>query len=562
MAQEQVRHGRRRGQTKNSPMGNRSKMAPQGGPAGGMLLPDGTDLREVTILSKSDWSRIGAQLERKQREEEAIRAKREAKEALQQQTKDMVKNWSNTIAGQRLQKLEARKIREEKEEAERVQIDIEEAKYQAQKRKEAIEKAKTLQYYQTDRVKGFHGALLLTEVLKERDAQLELKKAREAAMGGKDKELLLREQRELEEGILADQEKALKRLQDRKVIADFQSQQVQEHLQQSEIDKIQDVREGRELKEQVDYYNAERAKIERIRLGEKQDLMHSHLKTVADRDLIRAAQQQKEEEEEEEIRIFAAAKSKMTKLRREREKELWQQRQDHVNRMVNDLDSQHKAKADDEDDRIAKAVADREAAREKEMQEKEARLEEDLKQMAIHRTQQMKQKEKEERQERRRELEALHLKMEADRLFAKKQEEKIKQIRSENENLKSFHGKQIEEHREVELMNRAEQLEMDKKNIDLLAVEEQQFQEYAGKVIKHCKEGGRNVYPLEKAAREGHGGGHGPVFDGKGGIRPSYLTNDRVGVELPYYQKGSTDEVKYAHIGKPSNTRKRLGFVW
>lgn len=58
--------------------------------------------------------------------------------------------------GQRQRKLEARKIREEKEEEERKLIDIEEAKYQASKRKEAIEKAKTQQYYQTDRVKGFH----------------------------------------------------------------------------------------------------------------------------------------------------------------------------------------------------------------------------------------------------------------------------------------------------------------------------------------------------------------------------------------------------------------------
>lgn len=39
---------------------------------------------------------------------------------------------------------------------ERVKIDKEEAKHQAQKRKEAIERAKTLQYYQTDRVKTFH----------------------------------------------------------------------------------------------------------------------------------------------------------------------------------------------------------------------------------------------------------------------------------------------------------------------------------------------------------------------------------------------------------------------
>ena len=174
----------------------------------------------------------------------------------------------------------------------------------------------------------------------------------------------------------------------------------------------------------------------------------------------------------------------------------------------------------------------------------------------------MKQKVQEEREERRRELEALHLKMEADRLFATKQEEKIKQIKHEARTLKDFHGSQIQERHENHLLERAEQLEMDKKNIDLLALEEQQFQEYAGKVIDHCEKGERNVHPLKKAAKEGHGGGHGPVFDGKGGIRPSYLSHDKIAVELPYYQKGSTDDVKYAHVGKSSNTRKRLGFVW
>lgn len=58
--------------------------------------------------------------------------------------------------GQRQKKLEAKKLREEVEEEERKILDLEEAKYQAEKRKEAIEKAKAQQYYQTDRVKGFH----------------------------------------------------------------------------------------------------------------------------------------------------------------------------------------------------------------------------------------------------------------------------------------------------------------------------------------------------------------------------------------------------------------------
>lgn len=40
--------------------------------------------------------------------------------------------------------------------AEQVKIDLEEARFQADKRKEAIERAKMLLYYQTDRVKQFH----------------------------------------------------------------------------------------------------------------------------------------------------------------------------------------------------------------------------------------------------------------------------------------------------------------------------------------------------------------------------------------------------------------------
>ena len=48
---------------------------------------------------------------------------------------------------------------------EKVKIDKEEAKHQAQKRKEAIERAKTLQYYQTDRVKTFHVRNVICQML-------------------------------------------------------------------------------------------------------------------------------------------------------------------------------------------------------------------------------------------------------------------------------------------------------------------------------------------------------------------------------------------------------------
>jgi Flp pilus assembly protein TadB len=71
--------------------------------------------------------------------------------------------------GSRAKKLEQRREREKKEEAERQEIDLEEAKFQAAQRKAAIDKVKTQQYYQTDRVKSFHvscsGMLIVVSLL-------------------------------------------------------------------------------------------------------------------------------------------------------------------------------------------------------------------------------------------------------------------------------------------------------------------------------------------------------------------------------------------------------------
>lgn len=105
------------------------------------------------------------------------------------------------------------------------------------------------------------------------------------------------------------------------------------------------------------------------------------------------------------------------------------------------------------------------------------------------------------------------------------------------------------------------QLALDKANVKLIEKEEEQFQEYARKVIDHCREGGRNVYPLEKAAKEGAGGGLGPTFPGKGGVRPSYMVCDNSGVQMPHYQRDSTNDTKEQIYGK-NPSKNRLGFVW
>ena len=54
-----------------------------------------------------------------------------------------------------------KKIREQEDEERRKQLDLEEEKLAAERRREQIEKAKKLKYYETDRVKTFHVSLSL-----------------------------------------------------------------------------------------------------------------------------------------------------------------------------------------------------------------------------------------------------------------------------------------------------------------------------------------------------------------------------------------------------------------
>ncbi|XP_060553680.1 cilia- and flagella- associated protein 210-like [Ruditapes philippinarum] len=548
-----VMHGRRRGQMRGTP-----EAPPQH--EGGPQYPDSHDLRQVTILSKSDWDRIQTQLHRKQIEEERLRKIREEREERKNKSKEVVQHWGNTIAGQRQRKLEARKLREAKEEAEKVQIDLEEAKFQAQQRKEAIDKAKTQQYYQTDRVKGFHSALMLTEVLKEREAQLELKRLKEQASHGKDKEWLEIAQREYEEAIRLDQTKAAERIIAAAENQGFLKAQIMDHHKLKDKARMEDNIEGEELQKLAIQNKLEKERLELIRRDEKQQLMDDNRKQIMERTALKKLQENQEDEEDEECRVFAAAKRKMMKLRAEKEKHLHAEKQRQLEAIREKLGAQLKQKLDDEDERIREAVQEAEEKRAKEEAEKEAKMKVAIQSQAEHRHLQMKEAEQKKKEERRQELETIRIRQAADEIFRRNEEEKRTRKFDENRGVARFHLDQQDMRKNKEFEEKQQNLALDKANVELLAVEESQFQEYASKVIDHCEKGGRNTYPLRKAARGGHGGGAGPVFDGKGGIRPSYMVMDKSGKQMPHYQRDSTEETKQNQ--NDVKTKKRLGFVW
>ncbi|XP_015778096.1 PREDICTED: coiled-coil domain-containing protein 173-like [Acropora digitifera] len=559
-----ILHGRREGQTREM---NGKLLS---------VIPEGINPREVTVLQPDVWRRIQNSLSGYNEEKVRLEAKTKERQELHTLSKDTVKHWENTIEGQRLKKLQARELREEKEEEERVKIDKEEAKHQAQKRKEAIERAKTLQYYQTDRVKTFHGALLLTEVLKERDAQIEMKNSKLDADKIREKHLLRLQERQREEAIIEDQKRALRRFNERKAVADFQTLQILDHVEESKQAKQVDAEEGENVKQQVEMYKAAKLAIEEQRRKDKQAIMEEHQRQLSDKDARRQLELKKIEEEDEEIRQFAQAKKKMAKMRKSKETELfkvhhavcsrcnWSEYSlwywffaSHLKTGLSSIGANCAREARETLERRALLRLCR----------KVSYLRQDYLSWVLLRGQQLTvwilrmQFVCNSATSLQRKTNPSYFSLVSLQFHLKQEEKRIKQL-NESKKLKDFQKTQIDALADQKQQLRASELDLDKRNGEYLQAEEIQFQEYANKVISEAKEHGRNPYPLIKAAQEGPGGGRGPKFEGKQGLRPSYLVYDGTGVQLPNYSNGTVQGAHTKIYGRPADSMKRLGFTW
>ncbi|XP_072435374.1 cilia- and flagella- associated protein 210 isoform X1 [Chiloscyllium punctatum] len=531
--------------------------------SGELHFPNLVDLRQVTVLPKVEWQRIQDNLNNVNKEAEFIRAQKEEKEALHLKSKEVTKYWTNTIAGQRQKRLDARKLRQEKEEEERKQIDIEEAKYMAQKRKESLERAKTLLFYQTDRVKGLNAALMLTEALKEREAQIELKRKKDNLHEREEKSYMEEIQRRINLGEDEEYQKLMKDKEKRMALAEFHQQQIKENGHLKELEKQQYIKEGEEIKKLAHLYQWELNKIEQLKNQEKHNNMMNHKTHVANLKIIKALENQKEELEDENIRLFVSAKQQMLKLRKKRQAEIDKEKEDHRKLMIRLISEQMKEEVQDETHRIAKAAEEMEAKRQMEIKQKEEKTVADLKAIEEYRLMMMKKREEKEKEEKIQALEALHARIEADSLNHEQDKKKKLKAREEGESVQAFLVEQMAEKKAKALRDRAAELEHKQKSLALLEMEKKEFEEYAQQIIEAAAKKGRNIYPLLKAARQGIGGGRGPVLIDESGIRPSYQVKDTSGVQLPNYKRSTTEAIKNLHDKCDiQKSKKSLGFTW
>ncbi|XP_065416806.1 cilia- and flagella- associated protein 210 isoform X2 [Chrysemys picta bellii] len=402
-------------------------------------------------------------------------------------------------------------------------------------------------------------ALLLTEVLKERDAQIEFKKTKPDIYKKKEEEM----EREREKAILKEQEKAYERYMNRQALCRDHLEQIKEHKHQAELDKLEAKKEGEEIQRLTKLYELEVQRENEKKLEEKLEHRRMHCAHVADQDILKAVQEQKQEEENDKIRAHFKAKQNMAKLRREKEAEMNRLMQERRDIITNHLAAQMKQTFERIDERVARDVAEREAEWEKELKEREEKTKAELKSIAEHRATVIKMKGEREKEAILEGKEKLRELMEADRIYLEMEKDKKRRNRNENIKMQKTQIQQMAEKRAKEQHEKQAELDYEAQKEVITICKEQEFQEYANQVIDSESKTTRNIYPLLKAAKEGHGGGHGPVYRERGGIRPSYQARDINGTQLPSYNCNTTEEIKELNTnGNIQQAKGRLGFTW
>jgi hypothetical protein len=272
---------------------------------------------------------------------------------------------------------------------------------------------------------------------------------------------------------------------------------------------------------------------------------------MAEQTRQQANRQQHEKAETSGIQLFLDAKKRMTRLRKEKERELFQQFQSQQDKMADLLQSQRLEERDTEDEMIARTMQEQYAKKEKAEEEKQCLLMECTQDIQRYRVGMMAEKERKGEEEGETNREMLRQIRDHDLQFHQAQQEKGKQAFVDARRVQVFLHGQVAQRDTKKITERKEEQELSSRNQQLLELEQRQFRDYADVVISEARARGGNTQVLEKAAMLGAGGGKGPAVTG---LQPSYKATDSTAVELPSYQPESA--------ATPANTQRRMGFTW
>lgn len=327
----------------------------------------------TATLSLSDFSRIKNSLIPQKTEEHE---RKELESTLKQISQSKMKNWPDSIEMAKKLKLESRKKIFFEKEAEKRKIDEEERKFNEMEKKIIIERANKLLFEAQDPVKSFHSKLLLADVMKEREYQMEIKQKKKEI-----EDRINEKWKNVESENLHNYDmKELQKLEVEKIKKEDQMNVINQQLQDFKIKKIKEyqdrVIEGEIIKQ--------RAKEALIQEKEKEDLIRSKAKKQQETFIkanieLEKLKEVKKIQEQEVIKRneeFAIKKQQMVDLRKRKEAEKFKEKQDTRQKLIDKQIEYLNNLKSKEDEILNKQVKEAEEKKNKEIEEKQRKFNE------------------------------------------------------------------------------------------------------------------------------------------------------------------------------------------
>ena len=404
--------------------------------------------------------------------------------------------WKNTNKNAAKLKLEKEREQFIKKEEFRQKIDEEERKYQNMRYNLTLQKAHDYFFNGKDIVKTFNTSLFLSDILQEREKQMEINRAKKQQKEKEEANWILIGKQQMVEAEMKELEK--KKL--RKIKSEAEMNIIRQQFNNVKYKRLLELQdnyiEGEIIKKQAkmdilrERKNKEMIKLEQIKKNEEFVKLNEELKKLAEK------RKQKEIEEDKKIELEAQKKEKMEHLRRQKEQEKFNEKLKRQQKLIDVQYENLKRIKEEQEKRINKDVETRRVREENEEKLKIEKRNKLLKDIEAQRLENLKRREEERMKQKMDELN------EIEEIRRKINEEKEKEkneylMRKQKvKDLHEYYRQQIEEKKKKALNDFIIEKRDGLQNRDMINKEEEEFFKFAEGKIKSYHEQGKNIVPM------------------------------------------------------------------
>ena len=404
--------------------------------------------------------------------------------------------WKNTNKNAAKLKLEKEREQFIKKEEFRQKIDEEERKYQNMRYNLTLQKAHDYYFNGKDMVKTFNTSLFLSDILQEREKQMEINRAKKQQKEKEEANWILIGKQQMVEAEMKELEK--KKL--RKIKSEAEMNIIRQQFNNVKYKRLLELQdnyiEGEIIKKQAkmdilrERKNKEMIKLEQIKKNEEFVKLNEELKKLAEK------RKQKEIEEDKKIELEAQKKEKMEHLRRQKEQEKFNEKLKRQQKLIDVQYENLKRIKEEQEKRINKDVETRRVREENEEKLKIEKRNKLLKDIEAQRLENLKRREEERMKQKMDELN------EIEEIRRKINEEKEKEkneylMRKQKvKDLHEYYRQQIEEKKKKALNDFIIEKRDGLQNRDMINKEEEEFFKFAEGKIKSYHEQGKNIVPM------------------------------------------------------------------